>query len=221
MADIDNPVDLTLHYDELANNPQDESEDWNLPCYNEVKAFIKQYYSIIQEDFCIYCRIALRFGGYGEPIEHIVPKKDRPHWMFEPRNLALSCYPCNTKKNADNTLSAGGLALLTYPVTSDGFSIYHPHFDIWTHHFSIFHQYFILPVTAKGRETFAICELYRMNLPLDKAKQRGFMEEDFQSAIISQALLDPLISAEIREQCQQISNEIIFRDRVRRGVQNI
>lgn len=218
MADINNPVNIDAFAAVIANNPNNEGGNWSLPCYNALKAYIKEHYSILQEDVCCYCKINLRHGGYGEPIEHIVPKKDRPQWMFLPINLALSCYPCNTKKNADNTLSVNGLASVDYPEDHTGFSIYHPHFDNWIEHIVEFRDFFLLPISDKGRETFSVCELYRLNLPLDKAKQRNWQEEPFRTQVIEQILLDPTVSQEVQGQCTAIANEIIRRANRRREI---
>lgn len=218
MPDIDIPVDIVLYAHVIASNPQTTSSDWSLPCYKDLKDYIKEYYSIIQEDICCYCKINLRHGGYGEPIEHIVPKDDRPQWMFEPKNLALSCYPCNTKKNADNTLSKSGKVSVTYPSTTNAFSIYHPHFDVWDQHFEVFRKYFLKPTSKKGKETFDVCELYRINLPLDRAKLKGIKEENFRIRVISLVLIDPTLSTKIIKQCTDISREIIYRAKVRKGV---
>jgi uncharacterized protein (TIGR02646 family) len=221
MADIDNPVDLAAYAIVIASNPHNTSSDWSLSCYNNLKSVVKEHYSIIQSDVCCYCKINLRHGGYGEPIEHVVPKYDRPQWMFEPRNLALSCYPCNTKKNADNTLSAAGRIAPNYPVDHLGFSIYHPHFDNWIDHIEMFHEYFIRPISNKGIETFVTCELYRFQLPLDKAKQKSWEEEPFRTRIIENVLLDSTATQEIKDQCVEISKEIIQRARRKKEILGI
>jgi hypothetical protein len=218
MPEIYPPVDLTAFANTIANNPQIVGTDWNLGCYTVMKAFIKNHYSIIQEDFCCYCKTSLRHGGYGEPIEHIVPKDDRPRWMFVPRNLALSCYPCNTKKNADNTLSAAGLGSVNYPTTANGFIIYHPHFNNWDNHFEVFHKYFLKPTSPKGRATFKVCELYRFNLPLDKAKMNGIKEESIRARVLTKIFNDPDATDEIISQGKEISLEIIRRAREKKAI---
>ncbi len=218
MPDITNAVNLEDYEEIINNNPHDNSKDWSLGCYNGLKTHAKEHYSIIQEDICFYCKINLRHGGYGEPIEHIVPKDDKPQWMFEPKNLALSCYACNTKKNAENTLSATGISSIDYPNNRNDFSIYHPHFDVWDDDFSIFYEYFLLPKTDKGRETFRICKLDRFNLPLDKAKQRNWKEEPFRTQVIEKVLLDPNSSKKVQKQCLEISKEIIARAKKRKVI---
>lgn len=218
MADINNPVDLSAYTDTIANNPHDDGTNWGLGCYDGLKKHVKRHYTDLQEDICFYCKIDINYGGYLEPIEHIVPKSDKPQWMFEPKNLAISCNPCNTKKNADNTLSATGRACMNYPTQANDFSIYHPHFDTWTVHFEEFHQFFIKPKTPKGRETFEVCQLYRIDLPLNKAKQKDLKGEPFRVRIIEKVLTDPSISDEVKEQCGNIVKEIIRRAKNRKAI---
>jgi hypothetical protein len=218
MPEINHPVNIVDFADAIANNPHNESAHWSLGCYNDLKRHIKEHYSIIQGDVCFYCKIGIRYGAYGEPIEHIVPKDDRPQWMFEPKNLALSCYPCNTKKNADNTLSDAGRLAVNYPIHSDGFSIYHPHFDNWNDHMEVFHVYFIRPISDKGRETFSVCDLFRFSLPIDKAKRHDWEEEPFRIRVIQQVLIDPDADQETIDQCTLLSNDIIRRALLKRQI---
>lgn len=216
MADIDYPVNLAEYEATILANPHSDGDNWGLPCYAGLKKKVKEHYADLQEDKCIYCRIDVNYGGYGEPIEHIVPKADRPQWMFVPKNLALSCYPCNTKKNAKNTLAVSGLTSIDYPENSNDFLIYHPHFDEWTTHFLEFHEFFLLPRTQKGQETFEVCQLYRLDLPLNKAKKKDLQGEDFRIRVIEKALSDPSVSGKVKDQCKQISKEIIRRARNRK-----
>ena len=215
MPEINIPVDITPYANVVANNPHNTSSDWSLGCYDVLKGFIKTHYSVIQDDLCCYCKVSLRHAAYGEPIEHIVPKSDRPRWMFEPRNLALSCYPCNTKKSADNTLSVAGRASVGYPTTEAGFIIYHPHYNNWDTHFEVFHQYFLKPRTPKGRETFNVCQMYRFSLPLDKAKMKGLEEGKIRTKVIAKVLNDPSLNDDIVHQCIEISIEIIERAKLK------
>lgn len=211
MADITVPVNLDKFSKTIKDNPPLEGEDWNKSCFAELKLEVREHYSILQDDTCCYCKIKLRHAGYGEPIEHIVPKSDRPNWMFVPTNLALSCYPCNTKKNADNTLSASGIGESIYPTSSSAFLICHPHLDEFNDHIHVYHKYFLRPNSEKGRQTFEVCQLYRLNLPLDKAKQKDWQEEEFRIKVIEKVLLDASISVEVSYQCEAISKEIIRR----------
>ena len=69
-----------------------------------LKSKIKYHYSIVQDNKCAYCREEIRFDGYGEAIEHIIPKSKKYKFMFHPKNLCLACYGCNTKKSTKNPL---------------------------------------------------------------------------------------------------------------------
>ena len=218
MADIDNPVDLSDYADIIAKNPHNDGKNWDLSCYDGLKKHVKRHYTDLQDDICFYCKIDINYAGYLEPIEHIVPKSDKPEWMFEPKNLAISCNICNTKKNADNTLSATGRKCINYPTKTNGFLIYHPHFDTWSTHFEEFHQFFLKAKTDKGRETFKVCELYRLDLPLNKAKKKNLKGEPFKIRIIQKVLMDPSITDEIKEQCSEIVKEIIRRAENKRAI---
>lgn len=218
MADINNPVDISPYMDTIKNNPHNDAADWNLGCYDGFKKHVKKHYTDLQEEICIYCKIGINYGGYLEPIEHIVPKSHKPQWMFEPKNLAISCSSCNTKKSTRNTLSQTGRACVNYPTSSEEFSIYHPHFDTWSTHFEEFHQFFIRPKTDKGRETFDVCKLYRFDLPLNKARQKDLKGEPLRLRIIEKVLTDPTINDEVKEQCSKIIKEIIRRAISRRAI---
>lgn len=218
MADINHPVDLTAFITTITGNPHDDPENWGLGCYDSLKKHIKRHYSDLQEDVCFYCKIEVNYGGYLEPIEHIVPKVDKPNWMFEPRNLALSCNPCNTKKNAKNTLTDTGLASVNYPSHRDDFLIFHPHFDNWATHFEVFYEFFLIPKTTKGRATFEVCRLYRIDLPLNRAKRKDLQGEPFRTRVIEKILSDPSASTEIKKQCKEISIEIIRRAKNRKAI---
>jgi hypothetical protein len=218
MPEIYPSVDLAAYANTIANNPQNVSTDWDRGCYDALKAHIRNHYSILQEDICCYCKISLRFGAYGDPIEHIVPKNNRPRWMFVPKNLALSCYTCNTKKRTKNTLSPNGNASVNYPTNEDGFIIYHPHFNNWDEHFMVFYEFFLKPVSPKGRETFIICELYRINLPLDKAKLKGINEETIRAKVLTKVFNDPDASPQVINQCKEISKEIIRRAKIKKAI---
>lgn len=220
MADINFPFLIEDFIDVINNNPNSESGHWSLSCYNALKADIRDHYSIIQDDKCCYCKISLRHGGYSEPIEHIVPKSDKPNWMFIPKNLALSCIPCNTKKSAKNTITPNTISGTNYPTNSNDFLIYHPHFDVWDEQIEEYHEFFLMPISDKGRRTFDVCQLYRVGLPLDKVKQKNWQEEPFRIRVIGDVLLDPSIDDGTKKQCEDIVIDIIRRARKKADILN-
>ena len=143
-------------------------KSWELSSYKKVKNNIKYHYSIVQSDICAYCRTPIRFDGYGEHIEHIVPKSKKFRWMFHPENLCLSCFGCNKKKKDENTLvnpfSGYGNKYSSFPNNSLDYKIVHPHYDSYSNHIKE-EKLICIPKNGslKGLETIRICKLNRLN----------------------------------------------------------
>lgn len=160
--------DYGILYNQNIPKPR-KSTSWSNSSYNKIKIYIKKHYSIFQDNKCAYCRLPINFGGYGEPIEHIVPKSHKNFWMFHPRNLCLSCYGCNTKKSNKNILVNGYLkyskAYKNYPLNSKDFLIVHPHFDNYAKHIK-FDGIICVPnnTSIKGMNTIDVCKLNRLDL---------------------------------------------------------
>jgi hypothetical protein len=184
LNDFNSKIDIPypLSNDErnfLAANTPSKSKDWTASKYKTLKERIKYHYTVVQDEICPYCRTDLRRGGFGEPIEHIVPKDEFPRWMFEPLNLALSCYGCNTKKNAKNTLVNIAVSKTSpYPSNPADFKIIHPHMDIFSTYISQKHNLFFVSTQPKGINTIKICDLNRLDLLFYKAKQSGLTTDE-------------------------------------------
>ena len=145
-----------------------DSKDWKN--HKSLKDYIKFHYSVVQDDVCPYCRERIRYGAYGEPIEHIFPKSEAPEWMFEPMNLCVSCYGCNSKKHDKITSNQDYAAGNPYPLNGESFSIIHPHFDNFSKHISTDGILFKPKNNSnKGRNTIDVCKLNRMDLLFKRA----------------------------------------------------
>lgn len=146
-----------------------KSTSWSNSTYDKIKKEIKKHHSIFQDNKCAYCRLPINFGGYGEPIEHIVPKSHKVFWMFHPKNLCLSCYGCNTKKSdkevLNNTHKAYSGAYKMYPKNGNDFVIAHPHYDNYSKHIEI-KGIICVPKndSSKGAKTIEVCKLNRLDL---------------------------------------------------------
>lgn len=105
------------------------ADDWQNPCFNGVKNNLKLYTILAQQDRCAYCRKLLEADGYYEPIEHVVPKTLRPRWILIPQNLILTCDRCNNLKSNTQTLADNYLTVEHFPLLSEAFKIFNPHFD--------------------------------------------------------------------------------------------
>lgn len=181
----------------------------------KLKEDIKNHYSIVQNDTCAYCRLPiLRFDGYGEPIEHIVPKSLKVKWMFHPLNLCLSCYGCNTKKSDQDTLINQATHIdnfNNYPNSSTDFKIIHPHFDVFSKH--IHEENLIYKPkddSIKGRNTIDFCELNRLDVLYAKARIKRISNKVIVNKLTSVAL-DYRISPEERKSAIEMINRLIER----------
>lgn len=168
-------------------NPSDKG--WTSSGNKKLKKEIKNHYSIVQNDTCAYCRLPVRYDGYGEPIEHIVPKSIMVKWMFHPENLCLSCYGCNTKKSDKDTLVNFASQIDNfdnYPKVSSDFNIIHPHFDIFSKH--IYEDNLIYKPregSVKGRNTIDFCQLNRFDVLYLKARIRRYSNKELINKLTS------------------------------------
>lgn len=187
---------------------------WTASSNKNLKKDIKNHYSIVQDDFCAYCRMRVRFDGYGEPIEHIVPKSIMVKWMFHPKNLCLSCYGCNTKKSDKNTL-INHLSQIdnfkNYPTTTTDFNIVHPHFDVFSNHI-VEDNLIYKPKndSQKGRNTIDFCQLNRFDVLYSKARLRRNSKKQVTNKLIAVTLDSSNSPNEIASALEMI-NKIIDR----------
>jgi len=133
---------------------------WEHDEVDHVRGFIKAHYENEQAFKCCYCGMHLhtRHGRVWD-AEHIVPKSTHPQFLFEPKNLAVSCIDCNTEKGSKNVLS--NPRIRRYPKRSEAFIIVHPHYDNLDDHVAVILNRFFFPKTEKGENTIRICRLTR------------------------------------------------------------
>lgn len=133
------------------------------------KLKIHHYYG--QRMRCAYCRTKLRTDGYFEDLDHIIPQDLKGNWIFYPKNLVVTCNPCNRLKNKDATLV--NVYKRYFPLRSEDFTIFNPHFDNWKDHFVIEKEIFLKGIPGtKGPETYRICKLYRHDVIINFVEER-------------------------------------------------
>jgi HNH endonuclease len=145
---------------EWGNNlsPRDAAPNWTDPKFDALKAAIKTHYIKAQGRRCSYC--ARRFATTNHRVwdlDHIVSRDERPEFILEPRNLSAACVDCNNSKRAKKVLRR---KIVKYPRTSSAFLIVHPHYDDYDKHIGVVDVVYV-GFTPKGRQTIAICELWR------------------------------------------------------------
>lgn len=128
----------------------------------DVRKTIKDHY-IAEQDFrCCYCQQkTLSKNNAVWDGEHVIARDARPEFMFEPRNLAISCKDCNLAKRQKNVLK--NPKRKTFPAKSEDYLIVHPHFDDYGKYILWFGSV-VTPSgvgSKKGAATIHMCDLYR------------------------------------------------------------
>ncbi|UTX61621.1 hypothetical protein MJ905_03580 [Klebsiella michiganensis] len=132
----------------------------------KIRDELRKHYMSQQLGCCSYCRLDNpQRHGLTWDVEHIAPQGDFPQFLFEPRNLSLSCKDCNTAKNSKVVLDTSTVNVsVSYPTDGDAFYIIHPHFDKYEDHIKVEKcgdKIIYYPSEGKGMKTFQICNLAR------------------------------------------------------------
>lgn len=149
--------------------------DTNSGRYKEFKDEITEQLMKIQSDRCAYCGCQL----FGRPHrDHIAPKAPHFEWTFWPKNLVLSCPPCNVdfKKTFDPVTLKGK----SYKLTT--FSFVHPYLDDPAQHIKfIGHRLEILISTvgssAKGKMSIDLFDLKNIHRAKERAMHAAFSRD--------------------------------------------
>lgn len=152
-----------------ASGGKPTKEDWEHSALKSFKERVRFHYSKLQNQKCVYCRMDVSKATSYFHIEHIVPKSLHPEWMYEPLNLCVACANCNSAKNNQEVLSDKNTKSL--PTDSSGYLIIHPHFDRYFEHIEIVDGLLYKGLTSKGVKTIEICNLTRVDLLVERAKQ--------------------------------------------------
>lgn len=218
---------MTWRKNSLIKFPYNHKRSHTIPKPNTTKGWgklhkklydhIKFHLSVVQTDICAYCRMPIRFLGYGEPIEHIFPKSLNPRWMYHPKNVCLSCYGCNTKKGDQNTRIGGikknGKAYHKYPSSSSEYLIIHPHFDTFSK-FLVIEDLICKPnprtTSTKGQETIKMCKLNRLDLLYQRARNTKLNNTGIH-AIALNVINDLNSKPEEKKAAQDLITELIKR----------
>lgn len=150
------------------------------------KQEVKRYYYFQQTRRCCYCSRLLDDHGATYDAEHIIDKNTYPQFMFELNNLASSCKKCNGAKGVKPVLVSAHVTGVPY--SSSDYLIVHPHLDEWEDHlgFDPVGRIIRRDGSEKGKNTIAICAIYRVNsLTLSDA----FSRDDADDAYTAMTLL--------------------------------
>lgn len=153
---------------------------WNDKIDDELKEFkskLKNFLKNAQNYECAFCKqkILVTHNAAWD-IEHIVSKKLKPNWMFNPKNLILSCKDCNTKKGSKKTLV--NESIKSFPKTKKSFKTHNPHFEKYDENILCVESgFFYFPKTQKGIdtiETYSLNRFYLLHADIYSADQTKF-----------------------------------------------
>lgn len=155
----------------LINDAAITKSYWTRKKYEEYRKELKSKHYFGQTRRCAYCRKTLRTDAYWEDLDHVVAQSIKEKWIFHPKNLIVTCEPCNRLKNADATLTDPSIT--DFPTSSTDFTIFNPHFDNWSDNFEIFKGIFLRgkPGT-KGPNTYKYCHLYRHDVIINNVDEK-------------------------------------------------
>lgn len=141
--------------------PDEVSTYWDDDAVTPVRKEIKAHYIAEQQHLCCYCGIPdPATHGLDWDVEHIVPKKGHPEFLFTQVNLGVACRECNGHKRAKETLVDPSAS--AYPSKSNAFLVVHPHFDEWSDHILRDHLTYA-SFSNKGKWTIKECRLNRFD----------------------------------------------------------
>lgn len=161
------PYSLTVEELKIIANNFNTHTDWNKVVFNSIKGNIITHLRVQQNNSCCYCKHQLGFDIKQVDIEHIIPKSEYEDFTFEPKNLALSCPACNTKKSIKSVLTT---SIVNYPSNGTNIKIIHAHYDDYSKHIDILNNCVFVAKSTKGSETITFCELFRLSTVEKKAK---------------------------------------------------
>lgn len=172
MAMIENPYELCNEdCSILENNPIYSYKTWENSNFDQIKSRIRNHIITEQHYKCPYCRMTLRPRTDDLPIDHIVPRQPYALFMFEMKNLVLTCDGCNHAKLNKKVLVDDDIT--EYPENSNAFIIFHPYFDNYEDHLClVIDELFIKSISDKGDKTIEICKLDNVQLAFNRAREK-------------------------------------------------
>lgn len=152
--------------DKLGDYWNNNHEDKEL---NDLKGKIKEHYLDQQDHRCAYCR---KKNDEDHKLvwdtEHILDKSKYARFMFESKNLCVSCKSCNSGdgKGVKRVLESKKDKRVTLPDKSIDYIFSHPHLDDYYTNITIIETAagdFYKPNNRKGQKTVEICALLRFS----------------------------------------------------------
>lgn len=148
------------------------ASDWSKEEFASIKKTIKDHYLKEQNFTCCFCKQRIKTKhNRAWDSEHIVSRFSYPDFMFEPKNLCITCIDCNKEKSTKPVLAAP-IKTRSYPTRSTAYTIVHPHFDQYDDHIVVLVAGELYRwKTKKGRKTINTYGLDRFLEIADRPKE--------------------------------------------------
>lgn len=152
-----------LEIAKIANLPISGRKKWAhldfSPIYTSAKSILIQH----QDRRCFYCQKKNpHIDNDDLHIDHIVPIDEDERFIFEEKNLVLTCKKCNKRKNNKPVLKAP--TKTKYSLNKSNYKIVHAHIDTYSKHIEITGDIIFSGVDGKGKRTVYDCNLDRYML---------------------------------------------------------
>lgn len=181
----DEDLDLVNNFNALKDK---KSVSWSDDKYSHIRKTIKDHYLAEQDYTCFYCRQRMVVNSNRVwDAEHIISKSTHPAFMFEPKNLCVTCPDCNNEKRDGKVLDRE--SRVRFPSFSYAYKIAHPHFDNYHEHLEVIVPGMLYRIkTAKGRYTYRIYGLDRFSMYVDRIREQN--KNDKVQKLMQSALMD-------------------------------
>ncbi|MFV1885250.1 MAG: HNH endonuclease [Balneola sp.] len=167
----------------LQQFPVNKAKDWKKPEFKPIRDRIREFYRNIQNDTCCYCRLPINKGSDQIEIEHIIDKNKRLDFIFEGRNLVVSCHKCNFTKSKKPVMALCP-PINQYPQDGSTFNILQGHYDDYFEHIEFLEDSIYHALTTKGEFTIQICGLDRVGLAEQREKVTLYEDDELVSDVI-------------------------------------
>ncbi|WP_280375116.1 HNH endonuclease [Pseudomonas sp. BN515] len=158
----------------MKREPKFSHTRWSDPDLEAIRCEVRDFYRKEQRLNCAYCLnpVTAR-SAQGAHVDHIVPKSIYPQFMFEPKNLCVTCPDCNEYKSQREVLADPAIKTnpkKKYPTDKKNYRIFHPHLDDYSSNI-IKAGFLYFENSPEGGYTIYVCNLNRFT------QQFGMSEE--------------------------------------------
>lgn len=172
---------------------------WDEPAVAALKTKIRNYLISQGITQCCYCRRAMHMQFKLDiDTEHVLPKDQFYKYIFDLRNLNISCKRCNMGiKRSDDSFFLGGEDCPN-PFESDHYKFIHPNLDVAKHHLTFFFyqeddvllvHYSVVGGSSKGQETYEYFRLAELECEiLDQAQDLAVVSPELPPSIADEAV---------------------------------